>query len=155
MKLTILTIGKARKSPEAELWADWLKRCPFPAKLQEFDSRLPPGPSQNRRGKPQDAELCSAGSGLSKKLIGLDPNGVNIRSEDLSDIIGDGGQMASRTVFFAVGGADGHHQNLLDACDKLISFGRVTWPHMLCRAMLAEQLYRAEMILARHPYHRA
>ena len=46
MKLSILAIGKARKSPEAELWADWLKRCPFPATLQEFDSRLPPGPAR-------------------------------------------------------------------------------------------------------------
>ena len=93
--------------------------------------------------------------GSAKKLIGLDPNGVNIRSEDLSDIIGTWRADGISHCFFAVGGADGHHQNLLDTCDKLISFGRVTWPHMLCRAMLAEQLYRAEMILARHPYHRA
>ena len=54
----------------------------------------------------------------------------------------------------AIGGADGHHPDFLKKADKKIAFGRTTWPHMLCRAMLAEQLYRAEMILANHPYHR-
>jgi len=93
--------------------------------------------------------------GTAKRLVGLDPNGANISSEELSDMIGNWRTEGVSHCFFAVGGADGHHPDLLKACDKLISFGRVTWPHMLCRAMLAEQLYRAEMILARHPYHRA
>ena len=155
MKLTILAIGKARKSPEAELWEDWLKRCPFPATMQEFDSRLPPGPARTEDESRRILNFVQQAQGSTKRLIGLDPNGVNIRSEDLSDIIGNWRADGVSQCFFAVGGADGHHQHLLDACDKLISFGRVTWPHMLCRAMLAEQLYRAEMILARHPYHRA
>jgi 23S rRNA (pseudouridine1915-N3)-methyltransferase len=56
--------------------------------------------------------------------------------------------------YFAIGGADGHHARLRKKADKMIAFGRATWPHMLFRAMLTEQLYRAEMILKNHPYHR-
>lgn len=155
MKLTILAIGKARKSPEAELWADWLKRCPFPATLQEFDSRLPPGSARTEDESRKMLHFVQQAQGSTKRLIGLDPTGVNISSEELSEMIGRWRADGVSHCFFAVGGADGHHHNLANACDKLISFGRVTWPHMLCRAMLAEQLYRAEMILARHPYHRA
>ena len=155
MKLTILAIGKARKTPEAALWQDWLKRCPFPASLQEFDSRLPAGLARTEDESRKMLNCVEQAQGSSKRLVGLDPNGVNISSEDLSEMIGNWRTQGVSHCFFAVGGADGHHPDLLQSCDKLISFGRVTWPHMLCRAMLAEQLYRAEMILARHPYHRA
>jgi 23S rRNA (pseudouridine1915-N3)-methyltransferase len=63
--------------------------------------------------------------------------------------------MGCREAVFAIGGADGHHSSLLDRADLRLAFGRQTWPHMLFRAMLTEQLYRAEMILANHPYHHA
>ncbi|MGB2399927.1 MAG: 23S rRNA (pseudouridine(1915)-N(3))-methyltransferase RlmH, partial [Candidatus Puniceispirillaceae bacterium] len=75
-------------------------------------------------------------------------------SEELADMIGQWRADGISQCFFAIGGADGHHPDLLKEADKKIAFGRAIWPHMLCRAMLAEQLYRAEMILARHPYHR-
>lgn len=55
---------------------------------------------------------------------------------------------------FAIGGADGHGETLLARAESRIAFGSATWPHMLFRAMLAEQLYRATTILAGHPYHR-
>ncbi|MEC7208624.1 MAG: 23S rRNA (pseudouridine(1915)-N(3))-methyltransferase RlmH [Pseudomonadota bacterium] len=155
MKLTILAVGKARKSPEATLWEDWLKRCPFPATLKEYDPRLPAGPARTEEESRRLLSFFEQAQGSSKRLIGLDPNGTTISSEEFSQLIGDWRADGVAHCFFAVGGADGHHQDLLNACDKLISFGRMTWPHMLCRAMLAEQLYRAEMILARHPYHRA
>ncbi|MGB1417928.1 MAG: 23S rRNA (pseudouridine(1915)-N(3))-methyltransferase RlmH [Candidatus Puniceispirillaceae bacterium] len=58
------------------------------------------------------------------------------------------------TIYFAIGGADGHDRRVLDRAQARIAFGSATWPHMLFRAMLAEQLYRATMILAGHPYHR-
>jgi 23S rRNA (pseudouridine1915-N3)-methyltransferase len=154
MKLTILAVGKARKTVEAELWADWLKRCPFSTHLQEFESRLPAGPA---RTKDESQKLLSYISQCSKtptRLISLDPNGVNISSEGLANILGHWRAEGISQCFFAIGGADGHHASLLKIADKKIAFGRATWPHLLCRAMLAEQLYRAEMILARHPYHR-
>ena len=154
MKLTILAVGKARKIAEAELWTDWLKRCPFPTHLQEFESHLPAGPARTKDESDKLLYYFKQYSGSAKRLISLDPNGLNISSEELADIIGQWRAEGISQCFFAIGGADGHHPNLLKTAYKKIAFGRATWPHMLCRAMLAEQLYRAEMILARHPYHR-
>ena len=65
-----------------------------------------------------------------------------------------GGILSGFPVAFAIGGADGHATDIRQKAQRIISFGRATWPHMLCRAMLAEQLYRTSMILAGHPYHR-
>ncbi|KGM31825.1 23S rRNA (pseudouridine(1915)-N(3))-methyltransferase RlmH, partial [Inquilinus limosus] len=56
---------------------------------------------------------------------------------------------------FLIGGADGHDESVRGRAELLLSFGRLTWPHMLARTMLAEQLYRAQTILSGHPYHRA
>ena len=56
---------------------------------------------------------------------------------------------------FLIGGADGLDPGLRDRADAVLSFGPMVWPHMLVRAMLAEQLYRAATILAGTPYHRA
>ena len=154
MKLTILAVGKARKTAEAELWADWLRRCPFSTQLQEFESRLPAGQARKKDESQKLLSHIRQCSGSPKRLISLDPNGVNISSEELADTISHWRAEGIAQCFFAIGGADGHHPDLLETADKNIAFGRATWPHMLCRAMLAEQLYRAEMILARHPYHR-
>ena len=154
MKLTILAVGKARKTAVAELWLDWLRRCPSPTHLQEFVSQRPAGPSRIKDESDQLLSYISQCSGSLKRLISLDPNGVNISSEELADMIAQWRTEGISQCFFAIGGVDGHHTDLLRTADKKIAFGRATWPHMLCRAMLAEQLYRAEMILARHPYHR-
>ena len=154
MKLTILAVGKARKTAESELWADWLRRCPYPAHMREFESHLPAGPARTKEESEKLLSYISQCSGSPKRLIILDPNGVNISSEELADMLGHWRTEAISQCFFAIGGADGHHPDLLNTADKKIAFGRATWPHMLCRAMLAEQIYRAEMILARHPYHR-
>jgi 23S rRNA (pseudouridine1915-N3)-methyltransferase len=61
---------------------------------------------------------------------------------------------AKREARFSIGGADGHGKADREAVDLLLSFGAATWPHLLARAMLAEQLFRATSILANHPYHR-
>ena len=56
---------------------------------------------------------------------------------------------------FAIGGPEGLSRAVRDAADRILAFGAVTWPHMLVRALLLEQLYRAQSILSGHPYHRA
>ena len=75
-------------------------------------------------------------------------------SEDFANLIGGWRDEGFGSAYFAIGGADGHANILHQKADRIIAFGRVTWPHMLFRAMLAEQLYRASTILAGHPYHR-
>ena len=88
MKLIILGIGKARKTAEAELWVDWLSRCPFPTQMQEFESRLPAGPARTKDESKKLLSYISQNSGTPKRLISLDPSGVNISSEELADMIG-------------------------------------------------------------------
>jgi 23S rRNA (pseudouridine1915-N3)-methyltransferase len=84
----------------------------------------------------------------------LDERGEALSSTDLARLLErwrDGGKREAR---FLIGAADGHDAAERAAADVLLSFGPATWPHLLARAMLAEQLFRATSILANHPYHR-
>ena len=152
MQLHILAIGKARSGPEQSLCADYLKRLPFGGKLMEQESRLPEGPA---RQKDESQKLISSiATKGSHKLVALDPGGKDISSEGLAAQISKWREDSIGACYFAIGGADGHHDLLLSKADAKIAFGSAIWPHMLFRVMLAEQLYRAEMILKQHPYHR-
>ena len=88
-------------------------------------------------------------------IITLDEHGKNLTSEDLAALIAGYRDEGRRACAFLVGGADGHDASVKSAAMKTLSFGAATWPHMLVRAMLSEQLYRSMTILAGHPYHRA
>jgi 23S rRNA (pseudouridine1915-N3)-methyltransferase len=83
----------------------------------------------------------------------MDKSGIDTSSEQLAEIIKTWRNKAIPACYFAVGGANGHSEKLISSAHSCIRFGSATWPHLLFRAMLAEQLYRAEMILKNHPYH--
>jgi 23S rRNA (pseudouridine1915-N3)-methyltransferase len=85
----------------------------------------------------------------------LDERGRDLPSADLAALLGRWRDDGVRETRFLIGAADGHDAATRDGADLLLCFGRATWPHMLVRAMLAEQLYRALSILDGHPYHRA
>ncbi len=139
MLLHIVARGKIGRSPEANLTDRYLKRIAWPTKVSE----LP-----DRGGTPPD--------GASNMVsVVLDERGQALTSDALArklEAWRDGGRREAR---FLIGGADGHDDALRDGADLLLSFGPATWPHLLARAMLAEQLFRATSILANHPYHRA
>ena len=84
----------------------------------------------------------------------LDERGKALSSADFANRIGTWRDDGIRDIIFMIGGADGHHERVRNRADLLFSLGRATWPHMLVRGMIAEQLYRAQQILAGHPYHR-
>jgi 23S rRNA (pseudouridine1915-N3)-methyltransferase len=84
----------------------------------------------------------------------LDERGKALSSMDLAKKLEGWRDTGRREVRFLIGAADGHEEALRTGADLLLSFGPATWPHMLARAMLAEQLFRATSILANHPYHR-
>ena len=137
MLLHIVARGKIGRSPEAELVDRYLKRIAWPTKTTEIAERasLPP----------------AAPNSVS---IALDERGTALSSADLARKLEswrDGGKREAR---FLIGAADGHDSAERDKADLLLSFGPATWPHLLVRAMLAEQLFRATSILANHPYHR-
>jgi 23S rRNA (pseudouridine1915-N3)-methyltransferase len=136
--LHIVARGRIGRSPEAELVNRYLKRIAWPTKVTE----LP-----DRGGKVPD--LPSNGVG-----VVLDERGKALSSTELARKLEgwrDGGMREAR---FLIGAADGHDDAERKDADLLLSFGPATWPHMLARAMLAEQLFRATSILANHPYHR-
>ena len=138
MLLHIVARGKIGRSPEADLVDRYLKRISWPTRLTE----LP-----DRGGKMPDLPPNSIS-------IVLDERGEAISSTELAkrlDRWRDGGKREAR---FLIGAADGHDEEQRRNADFLLSFGPATWPHLLVRAMLAEQLFRATSILANHPYHR-
>jgi 23S rRNA (pseudouridine1915-N3)-methyltransferase len=89
------------------------------------------------------------------RTVVLDERGQDLASADLAALLGRWRDDGAREVRFLIGAADGHDAATRGHADLLLGFGRATWPHMLVRAMLAEQLYRALSILDGHPYHRA
>ena len=104
--------------------------------------------------KQREAELILAARPAGARLVALDQNGAAWTSRDFADRLAmwrDGGTAA---LAFAIGGAEGLGAAVLDRADAVLSLGAMTWPHLLVRTMLLEQLYRAQHILAGHPYHR-
>ena len=139
MLLHIIARGKIGRSPEAELVNRYFTRIAWDTKLTELPEtggRIPP-PKEPVR------------------TVALDEKGRDLPSEKLATILGEWRDGGIRETRFLIGAADGHSEEQRAEADLLLAFGSATWPHLLARAMLAEQLYRATSILAGHPYHRA
>ncbi|MFL6740305.1 MAG: 23S rRNA (pseudouridine(1915)-N(3))-methyltransferase RlmH [Sphingomicrobium sp.] len=138
MLLHIVARGKIGRSPEAELVERYLKRIAWPTRVTE----LP-----DRGGKMPD-------SAPNAVAIVLDERGTALSSIDLAKRLEAWRDAGKREARFLIGAADGHDDDQRRSADLLLSLGEATWPHLLVRAMLAEQLFRATSILANHPYHR-
>ncbi len=138
MLLHIVARGKAGRGPEAELVDRYLKRLSWPAKLTELPE------SGGREPPPSDSMVT----------ILLDEKGDQLSSMELARKLERWRDEGRREARFLIGGADGFGDDRRASADLLLAFGRATWPHLLARSMLAEQLWRATSILANHPYHR-
>jgi 23S rRNA (pseudouridine1915-N3)-methyltransferase len=138
MLLHIIARGRIGRSPEAELVARYLKRVSWPTRVTELPDiggKLPAIEPQTR-------------------IVMLDETGETPGSVAFAERLGRWRDDGVREVRFMIGAADGFSAEDRAQADWLVSFGRLTWPHMLARAMLAEQMWRATSILANHPYHR-
>jgi 23S rRNA (pseudouridine1915-N3)-methyltransferase len=122
-----------------------------PPAIVEVDERRPFPPVQL---KAREGELILGVLPAGVPLVALDERGVQWSSRTLAERIAAWRDRGSPEVAFAVGGADGLHSTVLDRADVTLSLGSMTWPHLLVRGMLLEQLYRAQQILVGHPYHR-
>lgn len=139
MQLHIIARGKIGRSPEAELVDRYARRISWGLRVTELPERggtMPPLPSGPVRH------------------VALDERGQVLGSSAFAAILGRWRDDGVREARFLIGAADGHDEPLRASADLLIAFGAMTWPHMLARAMLAEQLWRATSIVAGHPYHR-
>ncbi len=142
MLLHIVARGRIGRSPEAELVDRYLKRVTWPSRITELPER--------GGTVPAPATPC--------RTVLLDERGAPIASEAFAALLGRWRDDGVREVRFMIGAADGHGdaaRSEKGGADLLLGFGAMTWPHMLARAMLAEQLWRATSILAGHPYHRS
>ncbi|MBO9581815.1 MAG: 23S rRNA (pseudouridine(1915)-N(3))-methyltransferase RlmH [Sphingobium sp.] len=143
MLLHIIARGRIGRSSEAELVERYLKRVTWPTKVTELPDRGGPG-----RGKAPPTALSPAIS------IMLDEGGQQLTSMAFAERLGRWRDDGMRECRFLIGAADGFTDDERNAATLRIAFGAMTWPHMMARAMLAEQLWRATSILANHPYHR-
>ena len=138
MLLHIVARGKIGRSPEADLVDRYVKRIAWPTKVTELPDRggnIPP---------------LAANS----VTVVLDERGQALSSLELARKLERWRDDGKREARFLIGAADGHGAQPRAEADLLLSFGPATWPHLMVRAMLAEQLFRAMSILANHPYHR-
>ncbi|MBN2740751.1 MAG: 23S rRNA (pseudouridine(1915)-N(3))-methyltransferase RlmH [Rhodobacteraceae bacterium] len=155
MKITICAVGRLRKSPERALIEDYLSR------FEKAGRGIGLGPAQiieveDKKGLGQDAEaqLLSRAIPEGSVIVTLDERGSLITSPEFAQKV-ETWRDTARDVTFVIGGANGIAADLRSQADFSISFGKMVWPHMLARVMLAEQIYRAGQIIARTPYHRA
>lgn len=138
MLLHIIARGKIARSPEAELLERYARRLTFKhSELPDSGGKIPP-PTQTP-----------------VREVLLDERGKAMTSEEFAALLGRWRDEGVRECRFLIGAADGHGDEARAQADHLLCFGKMTWPHLMARAMLAEQLWRATAILAGHPYHRS
>ncbi len=138
MRLHIVARGKIGRSPEAELVARYVKRISWDVKLSEL-------PETGGKKPKIDGQT---------KIIAMDETGENWSSKKFAKVLEDWRDNGVREARFLIGAADGLSDEERGDADHFFSFGKATWPHLMARAMLAEQLFRATAIMAGHPYHR-
>lgn len=153
MRIAILAIGRARGGPAMDLFADYVKRLPWPVQLRELEDRKSGGSASER--KLREAALLHGAIPKGAIVIALDEQGKTPSSTEFAKLLGGLVDEGTADLCFLIGGADGLDSSLKTQARSLLSLGPMTWPHLLVRALLAEQLYRAHTILTGHPYHRA
>lgn len=152
MRLTIAAIGRASRGPERDLYELYAGRIRWPLVLREVEEkrRLTAVEMVRREG-----ELLLAAVPSGATLVAMDRRGKQVDSETFARRLERWRDDSVTDVVFLIGGPDGHGDALLERASLVLSFGLMTWPHQLARAMLAEQIYRSQQLLAGHPYHRA
>jgi len=151
VRLLVLAVGRARSGPVRTLWDDYAGRLRLPIELREIDDRRA-GSAAERTAREGELMLRALPDGA--VLVALDETGRPLTSQGFAAALGRWRDAGVTTVAFALGGADGLAPALLHRAALVLSLGAMTWPHMLARVLLVEQLYRAECILSGHPYHR-
>lgn len=144
-QIEIIAAGRIKNTPFNELWAEYHKRCTWPVTMHELEAKS----QADELKKIQEKIRTDA------YVIALDERGKSLSSPDFANKIQTLMDQGRPCIQFIIGGADGLNDGIRKNADYLLSFGVQTWPHMMVRAMLMEQIYRARQIIAGHPYHRA
>ncbi|MCF8483851.1 MAG: 23S rRNA (pseudouridine(1915)-N(3))-methyltransferase RlmH [Rhodobacteraceae bacterium] len=156
MRVHLCAVGRLRHGPERDLWDDYTTRFDRtgralflgPLDLHEVEDK-------KNAGMAAEAELLSRAIPSGAQVVTLDERGQVLSSPEFAQSLAKWRDDGRQDLAFVIGGADGIDPSLRSRAHSSISFGKMVWPHMLVRVMLAEQLYRAASILAGLPYHRA
>lgn len=155
MRVTVLSVGHRMPAWIQEGWQEYTKRMPPEIRIEPVELK----PEDRGAGRSTDKARAAEGERVlaavpeGGTLIALDERGKAISTQGLSVLLAGWMRDGTHPVF-AIGGADGHSDAVRERAQKLLSLSSLTLPHGLVRVLLAEQLYRAWSILARHPYHR-
>lgn len=150
LKIDLIVVGRLRKGPLFELCQHYLKMTKWSVTLYEVESKYNAASQRQGDEERRIIEKIDANA----FVVVLDERGEGLRSLDFAKTIENLQNNGERHIQFIIGGADGLTQNVQGRANLLLSFGHQTWPHMLARVMLLEQIYRCQQILDGHPYHR-
>lgn len=153
MRITILSIGKFENSPHFAVFENYLKRLKWKVELKEIELKN----SHNmtvEKIKEGEGELILKAVKPGSKLIVLDEHGKQFGSIAFAKMFADFAVNGDSDLTFVIGGSDGLSPEILKKAQLKISLGQMTFPHLMVRSILIEQIYRAQSIIAGHPYHR-
>ncbi len=151
MRILLITIGRDRRGPTADLVETYCKRCTWPIERIDIPPKNQGEPERRRRDETAKIRQSLPANAA---MVVLDERGKDLSSRAFADHIERFRDDGRAALAFVIGGADGLDPALIEAADLRLAFGRAVWPHRLVKVMLAEQLYRASTILSGHPYHR-
>ena len=151
MEYSLIAVGRARRGPERDLFEHYAARLKPALALREVEEKRPLPPPEL---KERESHLLLSAVPDQAALVALDERGKHLDSKALARLLCDWKDDGRRQTAFVIGGANGLADTVRGRADLVLCLGRLTWPHMMVRGMIAEQLYRAQQINAGHPYHR-
>ena len=151
MRLLIAAVGRIKAGPLADLQSEYVKRLGRSIAIKEVEERRASSPTER---KAREGELLLSALPEDALVVALDERGKTLASTAFAERLRRWQVDGTKTLAFVIGGADGLAQPLVQRAALVLSLGAMTWPHLLARILLLEQLYRAQQILNGHPYHR-
>ena len=151
MRLHIVAVGKLKAGPHAALAQHYAERLAWPLAMREVEEKRPLAAPEL---KEREGALLLAAAPTGAVLVALDERGKTLTSTAFAQKIAQWRDGGTADIAFLIGGADGLAEPVRQKAQLILSLGAMTWPHLLVRGMLLEQLYRAQQILTGHPYHR-
>jgi len=152
MAIALIAVGRLKSGPLQELCDEYRRRIPLPLAIREVEERRPLSGDERKQ---REGELILKELPKGTLVIALDERGKTYDSASFAKQLAAWRAQSGDNLAFILGGADGLAPAVLEKAAQRLAFGPMTWPHMLARAMLLEQIYRAHTILTGHPYHRA
>lgn len=156
MRIVVAAVGRfsgsrAKSASARALFDDYVKRIVFPIEIKEVEEKRPLAPAAL---KAREGALLLAAIPKDATVVALDAQGRALTSAEFARRLGGWRDHGVKDLAFVIGAAAGLDRRVLERAQLVLSLGPMTWPHILTRVLLVEQIYRAQCILQGHPYHR-